>query len=186
MTRPPTASERQRLRSFGNLWRALIPLMFVVGLLVVLTWPRGTRGDGIHVVDTVGPIAAAREAAGFDVPAPDGLASGWRPTSTEFVPSGDNHGASFRIGYVTPSGEFAEFLASDDAPPAVTAQYGPITGDGSADIGGQKWSKYVTSKNRTLFARTSGRVTVVVTGSATDADLQTLAGSLKVKSGAGF
>lgn len=186
MTRPPTASERQRLRSFDNLWRALLPLVAVVGIVVIFTWPEGTHSDGVHVVDTVAPVAAARDTAGFAVAAPVGLSSAWRPTSTQYTPASADHGASFRIGFVTPANGYAEYLVSNDAALAVTAQWGPVTGSGSVDIGGVKWSKYVTAKNRTLLARTSGKVTAIVTGSASDAELQDLAGALRDPSGAPF
>ena len=52
MTRPLTAAERQRLRTPANLWRALIPLLAIVGLLVLFAWPRGQhsrrRARGRH------------------------------------------------------------------------------------------------------------------------------------------
>lgn len=186
MTRPPTAAERQRLRTASNLWRALIPLLLVVFVVVIFARPGSTKGNGIHVVDTVAPISAARHDAGFDVPAPVGLSTGWRATSTDFVPAATDHGTSFRIGYVTPKGGYAEYLVSNDAAPAVVAQYGPVTGQGSTAIAGVEWTKFVTDKNRTLLSRTSGKVTAVVTGSASDDELTSLAAALAVTSGAKF
>lgn len=186
MTRPPSSAERQRLRSVNSLWRALLPLLFVVGVVVLFTWPRGTRSDGIHVVDTAGPIAAARDAAGFAVPAPSGLPATWRPTSTQFTPSAPDHGASFRIGYVTPAGGYGEYLTSNDAQAAVTALYGPLTQTGRALVNGAVWTKFETAKNRELLTRTSGTVTVIVTGSAAESELVALAGSLTDPSGKPF
>ncbi|MCW2522802.1 MAG: hypothetical protein JWO63_1137, partial [Frankiales bacterium] len=73
MTQPLTPAQRQRLRSPANLWRALIPLLVIVGLAVLLVWPRGQHADGVHVVDINGPIASARTEAGFTLLTPTTL-----------------------------------------------------------------------------------------------------------------
>jgi len=175
------------MRSFGNLWRALIPLVALVAFVVVMTWPRSQGGGGIHVVDTVAPITAARQVAGFAMPAPEGLPQAWRATSTEYQAAGPDSGVTFRIGYVTPSGAYAEFLVSNDAAPAVTARYGELTSDGTTSIRVSDWSKYVTAKkNRTLLSRTEAHVTVVVTGSAPEAELTELAASVRLPDGSAF
>ena len=179
MTAPLTSSQRQRLRSPANLWRALIPLLVIVGLLVLFTWPRGQRSDGIHVIDVAGPIAAARQESGFAVQAPAGLSAQWRPTSTDFNPSGPSAGATFRIGYVTPSDKYAELFEGDDVPAAVAAQYGPLSRNGSVTVNGVAWALYSTNNGRPLLMHTTGKVTVIVSGNAAQAELVQLAGSLK-------
>ena len=178
MTRPPTASERQRLRTNANLLRALIPLLVVVGVVVAFSWPRGQHSDGIHVVDVSAPIAAAKHDAGFTT-APAGLSDRWRPTSTKFVAAGLSSGASFRIGYVTPSGKCAEFLESNDAPEAVAAQYGPLGVDGTANVNRAQWQQFRTNDDQILLRTTVGKVTLIVTGSAPISELTELAGSLR-------
>ncbi|MDQ2837608.1 MAG: DUF4245 domain-containing protein [Actinomycetota bacterium] len=178
MTRPLTSSQRQRLRTPANLWRALIPLLAIIVLITYLTWPRADRADGVHVIDTAAPIAAAQQQAGFTVAAPSGLSDRWRPTSTEFIPAGASSGASFRIGYVTPAGQYAEFLEGDDSPDAVAAQYGPLSTDGNVPVEGTNWSQYRTSSGHRLLRHTAGKVTTIVTGTATQPELVELAGSL--------
>lgn len=179
MTRPLTASDRQRLRTPAYLWRALLPLLVIVGLLVLFTWPKGQVSDGVHVIDTSAPIATARQQAGFAVLAPAGLPGGWRATSTELVPAGPGSAATFRIGYVSPKGQYAEFLEGNDAPDAVSAQYGPLSVDGTTTIAGAVWQQYQTENSRRLLRRTVGKVTVIVTGSAAHPELEQLAGSLR-------
>jgi hypothetical protein len=178
VTRPLTASERQRLRTNANLWRALIPLLVVVGVVVAFSWPRGQHADGIHVVGVAAPIADAERIAGFTM-APTGLNDRWRPTSTKFVAAGPSNGASFRIGYVTPSNKYAEFLESNDAPEAAAAQYGPLGVDGSANVNGAQWQQYRTNEDQVLLRTTVGKVTLIVTGSAPMNELVELAGSLR-------
>ncbi len=178
MTQPLTPAQRQQLRTPANLWRALAVALLVVGVVVVFSWPRGQRSDGVHVVETAGAIAAAKAQAGFPVTAPVGLGERWRPTSTALMPASNSVGASFRIGYVTPAGQYAEFLESDDAPDAVAAQYGPLTADGAVSVAATSWSLLRTSDGHRLLRRTLGRVTTIVTGTASQAELTELAGAL--------
>jgi hypothetical protein len=109
---------------------------------------------------------------------PTGLPGGWRPTSTEFVPAAQYSAASFRIGYVTPAGKYAEFLESNGPAAAVAAPYGVLTDRGATSIGGIGWQRFSTAENRTLLRTTRGAVTVIVTGNAPDAELTTLADAL--------
>jgi hypothetical protein len=179
VTRPLSSAERQRLRTPANLWRALVPLLVVVGLVVWFNHARQQESSGIHVVDTAGPIAAARQQAGFGLLVPVGLPAGWRPTSTEFVPAVPPSAATFRIGFVTPAGRYAEFLESNDAPQAVAAPYGPLTADGSTPVAGVGWPRFRTGDGKVLLQHTGGAVTVLVTGNADQAELVVLAASLK-------
>lgn len=156
----------------------MIPLLGIVGLLVLLVWPRGQHSDGVHVIDTAGPIAAAQQQAGFTLVTPHGLPPTWRPTSTEFVPPSPGVKASFRIGYVSPSGKYAEFLQSDDAADAVAAQYGPLSQDGPISVGPRTWQGFHRSDGRQLLRASIGAVTIIVTGSAGQSELVQLAGSL--------
>jgi hypothetical protein len=180
VTRPLTAAERQRLRTTGYLWRALIPLVLIAGLFALYEWLGQPHGSsGIHVIDTHGPIEAARQQAGFPLLVPNGLGNGWRPTSTELTPAAPSAAASFRIGYVTPAGKYAEFLESNDAADAVAAQYGPLSADGTTPVGAAAWSKFQTADGKALLRHTTGSVTVVVSGNAGLAELSQLAASLK-------
>lgn len=51
--------------------------------------------------------------------------------------------------------------------------------DGTATIAGAVWQQYQTANSRRLLRRTVGKVTVVVTGSAPQAELEQLAASLR-------
>ena len=179
MTRPLNSAERQRLRTPANLWRALIPLLVIAGLLVLLNRPAGQASDGVHVIDTAPAIAAAQQQVGFRVLVPNGLGERWRPTSTELVAAGPSEPASFRIGYVSPAGGYAELFQSADAPDAVAAHYGPLAADGTTSIGGAGWQQYATRDGRRLLRHTFGTVTVIVTGSASQPELAELAGSVR-------
>jgi hypothetical protein len=179
MTQPLTTAERQRLRTPAYLLRALLPLLVLVVLLVVFTWPRAPHSDGIHVIDTGPAISAARSQLGFSIVVPVGLSDRWRPTSTQLQPAGPASGASFRIGYVTPAGQYAELLEGDDAPDAVAAQYGPLAAAGTVSIDGASWDRYRTGDGHSLLRLTTGKRTTIVSGTAQQDELTQLAGSLR-------
>jgi Protein of unknown function (DUF4245) len=184
VTRPPTGAERQRLRSPANLWRALIPLLVLVGALVAFAWPRAGSNDGVHVVDIVGPIAAARQ-NGLAVLTPTGLDPRWRPTSVDYTQEQLTNGqvttpASLRIGFVSPAGDYAELMQSDDVRNgSVLASYGSLDATNPVKIGTVSWDGFQTSRNRELIRLVSGNREIIVTGSASAAELSTLAGSLR-------
>ena len=178
VTHPLTPAQRRRLRTPAYLWRSLLPLLVLVGLLVLLTWPRPPRSDGVHVIDPGPAIAAARAQVGFPLTVPVGLSDRWRPTSTQLQPAGPASGASFRIRYVSPGGQYAELLEGGDAPDAVAAQYGPLTADGMVSIAGMDWARYRTGDGHPLLRQTTGQRTIIVSGTAQLSELEQLAGSL--------
>ena len=179
MTRPLNPADRQRLRTPANLWRALLPLLALVAVVVLLNRPGEQASEGVHVIDPGPAITAAQRQAGFAVLTPSGLGDRWRPTSTELAPAGPSGPATFRIGYVSPAGKYAELLQSADAPDAVAARYGPLAAAGATSIGGARWQQYDTKGGGGLLRHTFGAVTVIVTGSASQPELVELAGSVR-------
>jgi hypothetical protein len=91
---------------------------------------------------------------------------------------------TLQIGYVTPSEQFAGLTESDDPhADALTAVLGGARQHGSVQIGGRTWDRSTTRRGETALTLRSGSVTVVVTGSAADKELETVAGSLRTFSG---
>jgi hypothetical protein len=120
------------------------------------------------------------------VPAPAGLPDGYRPTSARTDAGGAEAGdpVTLEIGYLTPSVEYAGFVVSDDARVAAVADV--LDGaqeEGTVDLGGQSWTRGTTERGETVLSRTDGDVTVLVTGSATDEELATVAGAVRPYSG---
>lgn len=180
-----TAAQRARLRTFPYLLRALVPLVLLVLLGVLFAWPRGEDNTKVTEIDPAPAIAQAQERAPYDLLAPPAsgpgaLGEGWRATSTRIDAGASSADPfAFRIGYVTPGGEYAMFLESNDSPAAVLAVVGPTRGSGSETIEGQTWASTQTSaRGETVLTRTVGDVTVVVTGSATLSELSQLAAAL--------
>ena len=86
---------------------------------------------------------------------------------------------TLEIGYVTPSEEFAGFVVSDDRrADAVASVLDDAVQEGTADLGGQPWTRSTTEKGETALSRESDGVVVVVTGSASDDELETVAAAV--------
>ena len=190
-----TPAQRARLRTFPFLLRALLPLGLIVLVIVVLTWPRDSGDGGVHPIDPNPAISQARAQAPYPLLAPPAsgpgaLPSGWQPTSTRIddasAPDPIDSLAltpgvyQFRVWYVTPDRKYAQFQESNDAAEAVLAQAGPRTQSDPVTIAGQTWQRGALSDNgETLLYRTTpDGVTVTVTGSASMAELTTLAEAL--------
>ena len=80
------------------------------------------------------------------------------------------------IGYVTPSQEFAGFVVSDDPKAdAVTSVLDGAAETGSVDLGGTAWTRSRNARGETVLSRRVGDVVVLVSGSASEQELETVA-----------
>ena len=120
----------------------------------------------------------AAEQAGYPVVAPAGLPAGYRPTSarTDAVPDRTGQPVTLQIGYVTPSEEFAGFVVSDDLKAdAVTSVLDGAAQRGTVDLGGTSWTRSTDARGETVLSRQDGDVVVLVSGSAKEQELETVA-----------
>ena len=184
---PWSAIERANRLSAANMLRSLLPLVVII--LAIVGWQSFRQGPDENPVRPIDPsstvqLAAAR--AGYAVPVPTGLPDGYRPTSarTDAGSAGEGDPVTLQIGYVTPSDQYAGFAVSDDpAADALTAALKGAQEQGTVDVGGQTWTRSTTERGETALSRTDAGVTVLVTGSASEAELETVAASVRPYSG---
>lgn len=177
----PAAARAARL-SYGNMIRSLLPLVVIV--LLIGAWTAFRQGPDKKPVKPIDPtsteqLAAAR--AGYQVVVPTDLPEGYRPTSarTDAGKAADGDPVTLEIGYVTPSDEFAGFVVSDDrSADPVKAVLDGADEQGTVDVGGEQWTRSTTGRGETALSRATDGVVVVVTGSASDAELETVADSV--------
>jgi hypothetical protein len=162
----------------GDMFRSLgVVLLFVV-LLWFLAQPPDSDEQEIRVIDPAGDVAAFA-ADVPTAPVPTGLPEQWRATSATVLrePSG------LRVGYVTPSGSYAEYAAST----APREDYLPeITGDEAVrlepvQVAGSTWEQYRDGDGSLSLVRSFDGTTVVVgtlRASAPLDELETLASAL--------
>jgi hypothetical protein len=172
---PPTADRSARFTA-ANMLRSLLPLVVLCLLIVAWTTWRQSGDERVQTVDPSSTIQLAAARASYPVVAPTGLPEEYLVTSArtdagQAEAEGDT--VTLEIGFLTPSEEFAGFVVSDD-PGA-----GPVEEQGEVEIGGQTWRQLTTGRGETAFVQEDGRVTVAVTGSATDDELRAVAAAVE-------
>ncbi|PWW21268.1 uncharacterized protein DUF4245 [Geodermatophilus normandii] len=177
----PTAVERANRMSAANMIRSLLPL--VVICLLVAGWVafRQSGSDPVRPIDPSSSVRLATERASYPVEVPAGLPDGYRPTSarTDAPDAADGAPVTLEIGYVTPSDEYAGFLITDDAAAErLTSVLDGAQDDGSVDLGGRTWTRLTSERGETVLTREDGDVTTLVTGSADDGELRTVAAAV--------
>jgi hypothetical protein len=183
---PSPAIERANRMSFANMLRSLLPL--VVICLVIVGWQTFRSGPdvGVRTVDPSSTVQLAAARASYQVLVPTGLDEDYLTTSarTDAGDAGEGDPVTLQIGYLTPSEEFAGFVVSDDrgADPVADVLDGAEE-QGTVDLGGEAWTRSTTVRGETALSREADGVTVLVTGSAPDEELRTVAESVRPYSG---
>lgn len=191
-TPPPAVSpamQRASRLTAGNMLRSMLPL--VVICLVIVAWTNFRQSedaaDPVHEVDTSPSVQLAAARASYDLLVPQGLdEEDYRPTSarTDAGNAAEGDPVTLEIGYLTPGEEYAGFVVSDDrAAEPVAAVLDDAEEQGSVDIGGQPWTRSITDRDETALSREDGGVVVVVSGSASDEELETVAAAVRPYSG---
>lgn len=182
---PSSAQVRAQKFNAANMVRSLLPLTVIILLVVGLMALRQNPEDPVRTVQTQSSTQLAAARADYPLLVPQDLPEDWRATSITTdagaaVDEGDP--VTLQIGWLTPGEEFAGYTVSDDPrAAALTDVLGGATDEGSADIGGRTWTRLTTSREETAYRLDAGDgVTAVVTGSASDEELATLAGALEV------
>jgi len=176
----PAAPVPGKARGAGKTLRDMLlsigVIMAIVGVVVVFQ-QRG--GPGITVIDPGPAYAGARDGAHFAVRTPH-VPRTWRPTSarTERSPGGL---LTLRVGFITPTGQYAQLVESDLPRPELlgrelSAGVRPL---GEVTVQGAVWQRLPGAQaGDRAIARTQGKVTYLVSGTAKLPELQALAGSL--------
>jgi hypothetical protein len=185
---PRTSPAVERLGRFtaANMVRSLLPLVVICLLLVGWISLRQTPEDAVREVDPASTVQLAAARADYAMLAPVGLDEDYRPTSarTDAGTAGEGDPVTLEIGYLTPSEEYAGFVVSDDAEAAAVGEV--LDGaeqQGSVELAGVAWTRSTTTRGETVLFRQVGDVTVLVSGSATDEELETVAAAVRPYSG---
>ena len=178
---PVSAVERANRMSAANMLRSLAPLVLIclafVGWLAFLR--QDDDGEPVPPIDPGPSVARAAEYADYPLEAPVDLPEGYRATDTD-VTGGPEGPVTLRIDYVTPSDEYVAFATSDDpeAPEVAHVLRGAQAG-GTAEIGGRDWTRSTTGRGETVLCRQADGVTVLVTGSGSDEELEAVAAAVR-------
>jgi hypothetical protein len=172
------ARRRRGLRqSAWDMVRSMVVVIAVVVALVLLV-PRPNEVVQPEV-DVASAAAAAKGRLGIQVAVPAGLPAGWSTTSAS-VQTGTDGVLSWRVGYLTPSGQAAGIIQGV-RPTAAWEGAQVIDGAprGSAAIDGRTWVlRSRPDRGITNYVLRQDGLTTIVTGRARTADLLLLARSI--------
>lgn len=178
----PTAAERRAARRANqttfNLIIALVAsLGLVLLLVVVVVRPEVTR----PTVDFAQVGADAQGSVEEPLAIPD-LPSTWAANRAQLVPDPADGVTRWEIGLLTPDGEYIELVQGVDANDSwVADRVRSARSEGTERLGGLRWDRYdrrdVEDAGNVEFAlvTTSGASTIVLSGTATDAEFETVA-----------
>lgn len=179
-------AENSRLyRSRKTINNLIYSLLVTVGLVLVIYFmvPR-SEGEPNWQIDYVAQSDIASQTLGQDLLVP-AMPGEWKANAAELRNSSNGQVTSWYIGFITPTNQFIGFNEAFDADAtwiANTLKDYPATGEVTID--GQVWTVY---DNRSMegagnveyaLVTTSGNRTVVLAGTADDAEFAQLATSI--------
>ena len=179
---PPPPTDRAARFNAANMLRSLAPLVLIALLIVGYQAFKSSGETNVHPIDPTSTERLAADQAGYPLLAPTGLPAGYRPTSarTDADPDRTGEPVTLQIGYVTPSQEFAGFVQSDDLKDdAVTSVLDGAQQQGTVDLAGTAWTRSTNARGETVLSRKAGDAVVLVSGSASEKELETVAGAVR-------
>ncbi|MGH1526150.1 DUF4245 domain-containing protein [Leifsonia sp. L25] len=177
-----SANHRNR-QTVNNLVYSLIATVALVAVIVLIV-PRGNPTSSAPAVDYA---AVAQQAQGSE---PDrlvvpGLPSGWSSNSAELRTKTADGVDAWYIGLLTPKGQYIGITQGFNANDSwVADQVNRTRIAGTREIDGAKWDVYDNRASsdagnvRYALVTSAGKSTVVVFGTADDAEFTTVASSL--------
>ncbi|RBY85254.1 DUF4245 domain-containing protein [Blastococcus sp. TF02A-26] len=184
---PTSAVERANRMSAQNMLRSLAPLVVIcVAFVGWLAFLRQDDRDPVRPIDPAPSIGRAAEYAAYPLEAPEDLPEGFRATDTDVTASPETPGSPVTLGidYVTPADEYAVYVTSDDPDaPEVDDVLDGAENQGTVDVDGDEWTRATTTRDETVLFRELDGVTQLVTGSAGEDDLRTLAAAARPVAG---
>jgi hypothetical protein len=179
---PAPPKSRYALGSAKNLVYSLLAVLGMVAVLVLMV-PR-VNSVGGPPVDIAGQAQDVHQRTGWPIVVPEGLPSGWTPTSVRYVRVTDGF-MTWHVGYRTPSGTFVAVEQTKDPSRAwIAAQTNRAPKEGTVEIAGRSWDKYVRDnkvQNSLLSVPPtgSGELATLITGTASFEDMTTYVKALR-------
>jgi hypothetical protein len=168
-------------RSFG-----LMVLVVGVTLLFVPTLLHPSAKDKFPAFDYSDVAEGFHQVSGVAPLVPSGLPSSWRATAGTLT--GTRANEHMHVGFAAPGQSYAGVdEAVGPSAALVSTVLGPAgaPAHGNVTVDGVRWARRTSSRGEIALVRRAGRLTVVVTGSASQPSLEVLAGSLRPASGLG-
>jgi hypothetical protein len=179
------AAARAARRSNQTVFNLVIALVasLLIGGILVFSWVSRPAVSQLEAVDYAAVAADAQSSVDTPLAVPR-LPAGWSANRAELVPAGPDGVASWQIGFLTPSGEYIGLVQGIDANDSWIAQQTANTAASGPFAPAPGWTAYdrrdVADPGNLAFAVVAPfeRSTVVLGGTADDAEFATLAAAV--------
>jgi len=164
------------VRSLGLMAVIVAALLFIGARYLIMPG----SADRAPAADYTSVVADFPREAGAPVLAPTSLPGSWRANAARLTAPATGT-TQLHIGWAVPGSRYAGLdEATGPATALLSAVLGTrgLTAQGTTTIDGAAWQQRTSSLGERAYTRQVGKVTVVVTGNATDEQLRLLAGSL--------
>jgi hypothetical protein len=176
--------DAQMKKSLADMARSLGLMAVIVAALLFI----GARylimpgaADRMPAADYSSELQAFPRVAGAPALAPTGLPAGWRANAARMTAPAPGT-TQLHIGWALPGSRYAGLDEATGTPDTLLTSVLGARGLAVTDavsIDGDTWQRRVSSLGEQALTRQVGRLTVVVTGNGTDAQLRQLASSLR-------
>ena len=175
-TGAPAPSRRGTRGTVADMLRTLAVILGCVAVLVLIVpRPNEVRQPD---VDAAGAARTARASLGFEPAVPAGLPAGWAARRSE-VQVGTDRVRMWSLQYWTGRGYASVRQARGATPGWEARQVTDGREDGTVTVAGREWVvRSRTDRGITSWVLRAGGLTTVVTGTASAAELETLASHL--------
>lgn len=167
--------------------RDLLLSLAVLGLVVAVIYvfvPHDSHADPVKVVSFDVELGQARRDAPYPVAGPEGLGSGWRPTSVTYDAS-DRRRVTWHIGFVDPQRQYVAVEQSNGPAEAFVSEVtlkSHRDAGATVTVGHRTWQRYSGGRYAALVSK-EPKVTTVVLGTGSDAQLKEMAAALVERGG---
>lgn len=153
----------------GDALRTTLVLVAIIAVLAGASRLLSSQPqDPVPPVDYEPALAAARDAAPYDVLAPAELPEGWRANSTSYL----SGGAVWHLGILTDEDRYIGIEQSPEPLEALVEEFAEDAGpQGSVEVAGETWALLRTEDRTTLVRRHAG-ATTLVTGTASQETIE--------------
>lgn len=182
MTSTDVARPKRGRESVADMVRSLglVGIVIAATLIFVPGLFHPSKSQQFPALDYSDYVSGFHQETGQDALTPRSLPNGWKGNAATLTgPAAVEH---LHIGFATPGQQFAGL---DESVENITALVPTVLGargttvTGTVTIAGEPWQTSTSSRGEFSLRRTIRGIAVVITGSATNAQLQLLAGSLR-------
>jgi hypothetical protein len=182
---PPSSRGRATLRDLiGAVAVLLVVVAAVAGFGRGCSFsPGGPTVDPTSApsVDAAHDLSVAAGVVDFPVRHP-AVPPDWRANSSSTAAVGSGDGVVVRVGWLTPNGRFLQLSQSNGDPEDVVVAETDVeraqrTGD--VEVNGSRWTTYRGRRDEPAWVAQLDRSTVLITGSAGEAEFRTLAAAVR-------